>query len=198
VPTWNAGPIAPNGDLHSGSGGHPFQIEDYDEFYRTTGTSIDRVAAPLQASWKRSIVWLQTARTRCFGSLLLLLSFIPLAAAADCANYSTPCRSMSGTSPRVATNGAANRTNSRSARRPAACSTLRLLRVRGGRRGIAGIKSALAYGPLITLVFVSVLLLLGLSFGRIYIWPAGLCARACRRNANHKYCNGELKVEPHK
>jgi hypothetical protein len=35
---------------------HTLRIEDYDKFCRTTGTSIDRVAAPLHASSKRPIV----------------------------------------------------------------------------------------------------------------------------------------------
>jgi hypothetical protein len=131
------------------------------------------------------------------GLLLLLLGFVPFAAAADSAQQSTPFRSGSGASPGVARNGAANRTKSCTARGPAGRPALRLLRARGSRRRIARIKSALPYGPLITFVFIFVLLLLGLSFGRIDIWPAVLRGRACGRNTNHKCCNGHVKVEPY-
>src|SRR5262249_5428190 len=110
---------------------------------------------------------------------------------------STPGRSGSGTGARVAFNSAANRTNRRAALRSAACHTLRLLRAGRARRRIAGIKTALADGPLITFVFIAVLLLLGLPLGWIYVRPVGLRGCAPCRNTNHKRSNDHLRVKSH-
>src|SRR5215471_16503395 len=154
----------------------PFRAES--QFSQLHRTSIDRVAPSLHATCERSIVCLLTVSTRCLRLGLFLLSF-SFFAAADRANHSTSCRSAGGPSTNfVASNSATNRTNGRTACRPVDCLTLLLLRAHGSRGGLARIKSALAHGPLVTFVFISILLLLGLSFRRIDIGPAGLCGRA--------------------